>query len=148
MLSFLPYQIASVGIACILVQAFCRHKLVDAIKNQTGAIFLYSFIGLEFIVTILHSNWNGFGNTWLFVLVGLYGAYYRKSITKSTFEKMCDLIIILSILFSDWFSIHGFIGESKWFFDFYACFCVFLCIFSYFYAFIFIFMHCYAFLLL
>lgn len=36
---FLPYQIASVGIACILVQAFCRHKLVDAIKNQTGAIF-------------------------------------------------------------------------------------------------------------
>lgn len=94
---FLPYQIASVGIACILVQAFCRHKLVDAIKNQTGAIFLYSFIGLEFIVTILHSNWNGFGNTWLFVLIGLYGAYYRKSITKSTFEKMCDLIIILSI---------------------------------------------------
>lgn len=44
---FLPYQIASVGIACILVQAFCRHKLVDAIKNQTGAIFLYGFIGLE-----------------------------------------------------------------------------------------------------
>ena len=94
---FLPYQIASVGIACILVQAFCRHKLVDAIKNQTGAIFLYGFIGLEFIVTILYSNWNGFGNTWLFVLIGLYGAYYRKSITKSTFEKMCDLIIILSI---------------------------------------------------
>ena len=52
------------------------------------------------------------------------------------------------ILFSDWFSIHGFILESKWFFDFYAYFCVFLCIISYFYAFIFIFMHCYAFLLL
>ena len=84
---FLPYQIASVGIACILVQAFCRHKLVDAIKNQTGAIFLYGFIGLELIVTILYSNWNGFGNTWLFVLIGLYGAYYRKSITKNTFEK-------------------------------------------------------------
>ena len=51
------------------------------------AIFLYGFIGLEFIVTILYSNWNGFGNTWLFVLIGLYGAYYRKSITKNTFEK-------------------------------------------------------------
>lgn len=53
-----------------------------------------------------------------------------------------------SILFSDWFSIHGFILESKWFFDFYACFCAFLCINAYFYAFIFIFMHCYALLLL
>ena len=31
------------------------------------------------------------------MLVGLYGAYYRKSITKNTFEKMCDLVIILSI---------------------------------------------------
>ena len=50
-----------------------------------------------------------------------------------------------SILFSDWFSIHGFILESKWFFDFYAYFCVFLCIIIYFYAFIFVFMHCYAF---
>ena len=94
---FLPYQVASVGIVRILVQAFCRHKLVDAIKNQTGAIFLYGFIGLELIVTILHSNWTGLGNTWLFVLIGLYGAYYRSSITKNTFEKMCDLIIILSI---------------------------------------------------
>ena len=38
---FLPYQIASVAVACVLIQALCRHKLVDAIKNQTGAIFLY-----------------------------------------------------------------------------------------------------------
>ena len=94
---FLPYQIASVAVACVLIQALCRHKLVDAIKNQTGAIFFYSFIVLEFIVSIFHSNWTGFGNTWLFVLIGLYGAYYRRCITKSIFEKMCDLIIILSV---------------------------------------------------
>ena len=73
---FLPYQIASVALACVLIQALCRHKLVDAIKNQTGAIFFYSFIVLEFIVSIFHSNWTGFGNTWLFVLIGLYGDYY------------------------------------------------------------------------
>ena len=52
---FLPYQIASVAVACVLIQALCRHKLVDAIKNQTGAIFFYSFIVLEFIVSIFHS---------------------------------------------------------------------------------------------
>ena len=63
-------------------------------------------------------------------------------------QPILKKIIILSILFSDWFSIHGFIWESKWFFDFYACFCVFLCIISYFYAFIFIFMHCYAFFII
>ena len=85
---FLPYQIASVAVACVLIQALCRHKLVDAIKNQTGAIFFYSFIVLEFIVSIFHSNWTGFGNTWLFVLIGLYGAYYRRCITKSTFETV------------------------------------------------------------
>ena len=95
---FLPYQIASIGIACILVQALCRHKLVDALKQQTGAFFFYSFVGLEFVVTILHANWNGFGNVWLFVLIGLYGAYYRKSVTKNCFEKMCDLIVVLSVL--------------------------------------------------
>lgn len=39
-------------------------------------------------------------------------------------------------------------GKASGFFDFYAYFCVFLCIISYFYAFIFIFMHYYAFLLL
>lgn len=94
---FLPFEIASIGIACILIQAFCRHKLVDAVKNQTGALFFYSFVGLEFIVSILHANWNGFGNVWLFVLIGLYGAYYRKSVTRKCFEKMCDLIIILSV---------------------------------------------------
>lgn len=94
---FLPYQIASVGIACVLIQALCRHKMGDAIKNQTGAILFYSFNVLEFIVSIFHSNWTGFGNTWLFVLIGLYGAYYRRCITKNTFEKMCDLIIILSV---------------------------------------------------
>lgn len=95
---FLPYQIASIGTACILVQALCRHKLVDALKQQTGALFFYSFVGLEFVVTILHANWNGFGNVWLFVLIGLYGAYYRKSVTKNCFEKMCDLIVALSVL--------------------------------------------------
>lgn len=95
---FLPYQIASIGIACILVQALCCHKLVDALKQQTGALFFYSFVGLEFVVTILHANWNGFGNVWLFVLIGLYGAYYRKSVTKNCFEKMCDLIVVLSVL--------------------------------------------------
>ena len=95
---FLPYQIASIGIACILVQALCRYKLVDALKQQTGALFFYSFVGLEFVVTILHANWNGFGNVWLFVLIGLYGAYYRKSVTKNCFEKMCDLIVVLSVL--------------------------------------------------
>lgn len=95
---FLPYQIASIGIACILVQALCRHKLVDALKQQIGALFFYSFVGLEFVVTILHANWNGFGNVWLFVLIGLYGAYYRKSVTKNCFEKMCDLIVVLSVL--------------------------------------------------
>ena len=95
---FLPYQIASIGIACILVQALCRHKLVDALKQQTGALFFYSFVGLELVVTILHANWNGFGNVWLFVLIGLYGAYYRKSVTKNCFEKMCDLIVVLSVL--------------------------------------------------
>lgn len=95
---FLPYQIASIGIACILVQALCRHKLVDALKQQTGALFFYSFVGLEFVVTILHANWNGFGNVWLFVLIGLYGVYYRKSVTKNCFEKMCDLIVVLSVL--------------------------------------------------
>lgn len=95
---FLPYQIASIGIACILVQALCHHKLVDALKQQTGALFFYSFVGLEFVVTILHANWNGFGNVWLFVLIGLYGAYYRKSVTKNCFEKMCDLIVVLSVL--------------------------------------------------
>ena len=94
---FLPYQIASVGIACVLIQALCRHKMGDAIKNQTSAILFYSFNVLEFIVSIFHSNWTGFGNTWLFVLIGLYGAYYRRCITKNTFEKMCDLIIILSV---------------------------------------------------
>ena len=95
---FLPYQIASIGIACILVQALCRHKLVDALKQQTGTLFFYSFVGLEFVVTILHANWNGFGNVWLFVLIVLYGAYYRKSVTKNCFEKMCDLIVVLSVL--------------------------------------------------
>ena len=94
---FLPYQIASVGIACVLIQALCRHKMVDAIKNQTGAILYYHSNVSKIIVSIFHSNWTGFGNTWLFVLIGLYGAYYRRSITKSTFEKMCDLIIILSV---------------------------------------------------
>lgn len=94
---FLPYQIASVGIACVLIQALCRHKMVDAIKNQTGAILFYSFNVLEFIVSIFHSNWTGLAIHGLFVIVGLYGAYYRRSITKSTFEKMCDLIIILSV---------------------------------------------------
>ena len=39
-------------------------------------------------------------------------------------------------------------GKASGFFDFYAYFCVFLCIISYFNAFIFIFMHYYAFLLL
>lgn len=56
---FLPYQIASVGIACILVQAFCRHKLVDAIKNQTGAIFFIWFyrVGIDCYDFIFKLEW-------------------------------------------------------------------------------------------
>lgn len=95
---FLPFEYASVAIALVLVQALVRHQLVDAIKNQTGALFFYGFVILEFIVSALHSNWNGFGNTWLFILIGFYGAYYRKHITKNCFEIMCDLIIALSVV--------------------------------------------------
>ena len=64
------------------------------------------------------------------------------------FFNLALTFYLQAILFSDWFSIHGFILESKWFFDFYAYFCVLLCIIVCFYAFIFAFMHCYAFLLL
>lgn len=95
---FLPYQIASVAVACVLIQALCRHKLVDAIKNQTGAIFFYSFIVLEFIVSIFHSNWTGFGNTWLFVLIGLYGAYYRRCITKIHLKRCVILLLFYRYL--------------------------------------------------
>lgn len=118
---FFPFQIASVGIGLILVQALFRHQLVDAIKNQTGALFFYIFVGLEFIVSIFHSNWIGLGNTWLFVLIGFYGAYYRKNISKRCFEVMCDLIILCSI-FAAIYGLYQFnqisIGNGRTFLEF------------------------------
>ena len=49
---FLPFEIASVGIACILIQAFCRHKLVDAVKNQTGALLFQFFMQIGMVLAM------------------------------------------------------------------------------------------------
>ena len=43
---FLPYQIASVAVACVLIQALCRHKLVDIRIHKCRSNF--SFIALSY----------------------------------------------------------------------------------------------------
>ena len=95
---FLPYQVSAAILIGILLQALFRKELICAIKNQVGSKFFYAFVALELIVCLFYKNSIGFINTGMFLIIGAFGAYYRKHITQDMFDCMCDIIIGLSIV--------------------------------------------------
>lgn len=95
---FLPFQYASVVIGALLVYAFFKGNLIQCVKEQRGAIWLYAFVLLEIIVSLWYKNWIGVLNSFGFLGMALFIAYYRKILNPKLFQYILSEIILLSIL--------------------------------------------------
>ena len=118
---FLPFQYASVVIGIVLVYALMKGDLIQAIKEQTGAIWLYGFVLLEIGVSLFYQNWMGLLNSFGYLGIALFIAYYRKNINPKLFQYIITEIIILS-LFAAAYGLYEFkvVSENSGysFFDF------------------------------
>ena len=94
---FLPFQYASLVLGIILVYALWKGKLIQAIQKQPGAIWLYSFVVLEILVSMFYQNWIGLLNAFGYLGIALFVAYYRDHINPKLFQYMLTEIIFLSI---------------------------------------------------
>lgn len=109
---FLPFQIGGAFLVVILAYEWIKTGSFAWIKDQPGALWLYSFVGLECIVSIVNQNWIGLLNVFGFLLIGLFIAYYRSALSMRLFQ-----MIILEVLLLSWLcAIYGlveFYGISK-----------------------------------
>lgn len=94
---FLPYQFSAVVLGLVVLYSLYTHQLIPSIKEQTGALWLYGFIGLELVVSCFYQNTIGILNTFGILLIGLFIAIYRKALTPQLFS-----MIILEVLLLSW----------------------------------------------
>ena len=118
---FLPFQYASVVIGLVLLYAACKTNLIESVKKTPGAIWLYSFIALQIVVSLFYQNWVGLLNSFGYLGIGLFIAYYRQQLNPKLFQYILSEIIILS-LFAAAYGLYEFkvVSENSGysFFDF------------------------------
>ena len=118
---FLPFELACVVLAIVILYGLKRGNLLQAIKKQPGAKWLYAFILLQIIVTLFYQNWMGFMNAFGFLGIALFIAYYRDHLNPKLFQYIVSEIIVLS-LFAAAYGLYEFkiVSENSGysFFDF------------------------------
>ena len=95
---FLPFQFSAAVLAAVLVFALWKGHLVQAVRQQRGALWFYAFCALEIVVSALYRNWIGLLNAGGFVLIGFFIAFYRRQLTPRLFQYVVSEIIVLSWL--------------------------------------------------
>lgn len=120
---FLPLPLGVVLLLMAVLYSVYKKQLIVNIKNQQGFIWLYSFIGLISVVSIIYSNWIGLLNALAMLVISLWIANYRSLIDSNLFIKLVDLILVLACVWGvgaclefNFYSIAS--GHS--FFDFYV----------------------------
>lgn len=120
---FLPMELTSLVLVLYVLYALFKRDLGSMIRLQPGAFFLYTFVGLELVVSLFYKNYIGAVNALGIGLVALYIAQYRQLVTKDVFLFCLDLMLILS-LFSAVFGLIEFNAYSNMagysFFDFHV----------------------------
>lgn len=94
---FLPFQYAAAFIAAILLYLLVSGQLIQCIKEQLGAKWLYSFIFLEIFVSLYWHNNIGLINSLGYLLIAFYIAFYRKNINPKLFNYIIHIYVFMSI---------------------------------------------------
>jgi O-antigen ligase len=94
---FLPYQYSAACLALLLVWLLIKKELIADVKKQKGAPFLYAFIFLEIAVSAFYGNMVGLINSAGFLLIGLYIAFYRQTITPKLFHYVIHIYVGMSL---------------------------------------------------
>ncbi len=93
---FLPYVISMGILACVVTYLFFKGHLIDCIKQQRGARWIYSLLVISSIISIIYQNWQG-----LLMLVGFFGLFsYTSYYEQKTHPKLLAYIIEWSLLLS------------------------------------------------
>lgn len=95
---FLPFEIASICIGILLIYIYTHHNWKDLIQKMPAYKYFFAFIGLEFVVSLLHFNFVGIGNVGLFLMILCMSCFYRSVIHHDLFQFLCEMIIVLSIV--------------------------------------------------
>ncbi len=75
-------------------------KGIDAFKNTPKIKYLYLFLGLSLIVSVISKNLIGVGCVVAIAIFIMLMLYYREHITPELFELIVDLLIFLSIFWA------------------------------------------------
>lgn len=118
---FLPFQYASIVVGMVILYAVVKTNLLESVKKQPGALWLYSFIGLQIVVSLFYQNWIGLLNSFGYLGIGLFIAYYRQQLNPKLFQYILSEILLLS-LFAAAYGLYEFkiVSENNGysFFDF------------------------------
>lgn len=95
-----PFYICGPILIIELIYLLYTKKVQDAFKNTPKVKYLFIFLTISAIVSLIYQNWVG-----LATIAGLFLAitlmlYYRQHITPEVFEFVLDMLIALSILWA------------------------------------------------
>ena len=108
---FVPFYGQLVIMVLFTAYLLFKRNLMDCIKKQPGAKFLYIWAILEIFVALFYKNYLGAGNALGYVCVGAFLAYYMRHHDEAFFHDMVDMMLHLSI----WIAIIGLI--EFWYFS-------------------------------
>ncbi|MDO4467966.1 MAG: O-antigen ligase family protein [Bacillota bacterium] len=92
-----PYSLM-VFLFGVIVWEIKEKRFFEEIKNQPGYQFLYSFIFLGIVVSLLCKNFMGLVNMGGYLILFGFMLYYRKHLTKRLLPILLEEIVLLSIV--------------------------------------------------
>lgn len=96
---FLPHTLFLVALTIIDVYIVCRQAMIPTLmKHQTGKKYIYLFLLISAIVSLI--NWNTYGMSITLALLGVISfiGYYQGHIHKKLFMYMIEWTIICSLI--------------------------------------------------
>lgn len=95
-----PFYICGPILIIEFIYLLYTKKAIHAFKNTPKVKYLFIFLGLSAIISLIYQNWVGIATVAGLFLAFTLMVYYRHYITVEVFEFVLDMLIILSILWA------------------------------------------------
>lgn len=95
-----PFYICGPILIIEFIYLLYTKKAQDAFKNTPKVKYLFIFLAISAIVSLIYQNWIGLATVLGLFLAFTLMIYYREHITPEVFEFVLDMLIALSILWA------------------------------------------------
>lgn len=97
---FFPFYICCPILIIEFIYLLYTKKAVSAFQNTPKVIFIFIFLGISALVSLIYQNWVGVGTVAALFVAATFMIYYRQHITVDIFELVLDMLIVFSVFWA------------------------------------------------